>query len=574
MNCKWCFLFIALIALSCSKTKKQASYAGGKISLCLESIDVNLEPEFISDYSSQMVLSQVFEGLVVLDTKEMVVKPQLAKKIDVKNNGLTYEFTLRDDVYFHDFGDRDSDRLLTPDDVVYSIEKACVKLKNKAPSLAYSIVYQSTLEGADEFHTGKTGKISGLRIKGNKVILSLLRKDNNFLQKLSLVCCSIQSSKLNNKSEPKIGTGPFCLVPRNMDDKRIILVKNQDYYDYDKKGCALPYLDSLEFILNPKKLKQLEMFENREVDMIIGLPASRITQMLEGRLNDFNSKPPLFVLHNNAQLVTNYYFFDLTDPRFKKKKVRQAFNYAFNKTKIGTNILQNQFYELGYYGIIPPIASIFKGYDFKSIQKNAYEYNPEKAKALLAEAGYPNGAGFGNVELRFNINDVHSAIADEFAKQIKQVLNINVNIDGSSFVQLLNDQEKGNGHIFRSAWAADYPSAETFLINFYGGKVPMKRNEASIVNKSRYKNPLFDQFLDKAQNEPKITKRREYYNRAEIELMKDPPIIPLWYSGEFEIIYADIRNLNINPLDLFVFKEVYKKEWSSKEYRDYMKKIY
>jgi len=533
---------------------------------------MNLKPECLLDYSSQMVLSQVFEGLMAMDTKEMAVKPQLAKKIDVKNGGLTYEFTLRNNVYFHDFGDSDSDRLLTPNDVVYSIEKACAKLKDNTPSLAYSIAYQSTLKGADDFHEGKSKKISGLRIKGNKVVLDLLRKDNNFLQKLSLVCCSIQSSKLDDNGESKIGTGPFCLMPENMDDTRIILVKNEDYYGYDKKGCALPYLDSLEFILNSKKLQQLEMFERKEVDMIIGLPTSRITKILEGRLDDFNSKPPLFVLHNNAQLVTNYYFFDLTDPRFQEKKVRQAFNYAIDKTKIGRDILQNQFYELGKYGIIPPIESIFRGYDFNSIKKNAYQYDPEKAKMLLAEAGYANGTGFGPVELRFNINDVHSAVANEFAKQIKEVLNININIAGSTFEQLLIDQEEGNGDIFRSAWAADYPSEETFLINFYGGKVPVKRNESSIVNQSRYKNRLFDQFLEKAQHEPKITKRREYYSLAEIELMKDPPIIPLWYNGEFEIVYANIRNLNINPLDLFIFKEVYKKKWTAKEYRDYMKK--
>jgi oligopeptide transport system substrate-binding protein len=572
MNFRIYFLVIGLLIFSCSKRKKQASFAGGKLSICVESVNLTQQPESLSDYNTQMVLNQVFEGLVALDPKELRVKPQLAKKIDIKNDGLSYEFTLRDKVYFHDFGDSKSDRLLTTEDVVYSIKKACKKKKGNIPTDAYSLAYQQTLKGADEFHDGKSQDISGIRVKGNKVTLDLIRRDNNFLNKLSLVCCAIQSSKLGENSELVIGTGPFTLMPENTDDTHIRLLKNEDYYAYDKKSCALPYLDTLEFILNTKKLKQLEMFENQEIDLIIGLPTSRITKMLEGRLEDFNSTPPVFVLHNNPQLVTNYYFFDLSDPRFKDKRVRQAFNYALDKSKIGQRILQNQYYELGRFGIVPPIQSIFRGYDFKNIEKNSYFYDPERAKVLLAQAGYPNGEGFGAINLRFNISDVHSAVADEFAKQIKTVLNINVNIDGSTFEQLQIDGDKGNGDIFRSAWAADYPSEESFLINFYGKLVPINPNDLSIVNQSRYRNSIFDQYLEKAQRETKISKKREYFALAESEMMKDPPIIPLWYNGELEIVYSYVRNLNVNPLDLFIFKEVYIKEWTTVEYRDFMKK--
>jgi oligopeptide transport system substrate-binding protein len=569
---KFHLLFIFLLVLGCTKQKKQAVYSGGKISLCFESVDLTQQPESLTDYNTQIVFSQVFEGLVTLDPKELKVKPQLAKKIDIKNDGLTYEFTLRDKVYFHDFGDSKSDRLLTTDDVVYSIEKACAKNEKNNPTAAYTTAYQKTLKGADDFHEGKSDVISGVRVKGNKVILTLSRKDNNFLNKLSLVCCAVQSSKLSKNKELLIGTGPFALMPENISDNRIILIKNQDYYAFDKKGCALPYLDTLEFILNSKKLEQLEMFENQEVDIILGLPTSRITKMLEGRLKDFNSKPPVFILHNNPQLVTNYYFFDLTDPRLIDKRVRQAMNYAIDKSKIGQNILQNQFYELGRYGIIPPIHSIFRGYDFETIEKYSYQFDPKKAMDLLAQAGYPNGEGFGTINLRYNINDVHSAVADEFAKQIKSVLNINVNIDGSTFEQLQIDGDTGNGDIFRSAWAADYPSEESFLINFYGKLVPPNPKDLSIVNQARYRNALFDQYFEKAQREVKLSKKRAYFALAELELMKDPPIIPLWYNGELEIVYSYVRNLNVNPLDLFLFKEVYIKEWTHQEYRDFMKK--
>ena len=111
----------------------------------------------------------------------------------------------------------------------------------------------------------------------------------------------------------------------------MVMVKNQDYYLNDQDGNALPYLDSLVFYFQNRKLDQLEMFENHQTDLILGLPTSRITKMLEGRIKDFNSKPPLFVMYNNPLLMTNYYFFNMSDPRFDNVKVRQAFNYHITK---------------------------------------------------------------------------------------------------------------------------------------------------------------------------------------------------------------------------------------------------
>jgi ABC-type oligopeptide transport system substrate-binding subunit len=289
--------------------------------------------------------------------------------------------------------------------------------------------------------------------------------------------------------------------------------------------------------------------------------------MLEGRLADFNSKPPLLVMYNNPLLMTNYYFFNMTDPRFANVKVLQAFNYAIDKEKLGMDVLRNQYYEMGNYGIVPPVSRTFKGYDFAGVKEASYTYNPEKARQLLAEAGYPNGQGFGSVNLRFNIDDIHSAVADEFAQQIFQILNINVNIDGSTFEQKDEDASTARGDIFRSAWAADYDSPETFLSNFYGKHVPENLNEKSRINQSRYVNPLFDQLFEQAKNSKKKTEAIEYYAKAEKILMQDPPLIPLWYSGDIQIVYSNVRNLHFNALNLFIFKEVYKKEWTEEEYQ-------
>lgn len=529
----------------------------------------------VNDVYSADVLNQVMECLVSLDPKDLTVVPQIASSWKISSDGLNYEFVLRKDVMFHPhsvFGS-DEDRILTAEDVKSSIENICSKNGAGNAGTAYSFVFEQYLVGAKAFFDGKAKSISGLKINQNKVAFTLTEKDNNFLNKLANIACAINSKKIHeaNVDQDMIGTGPFKYREYKKDEiNSIILIKNEEYYLTDKKGYALPYLDSIIFVLESRKLEQLDQFENHKLDIIRGLPASRITKMLEGRLSDFNSNPPLLVLQNNPELTTNYYYFNMQDERFKKMKVRQAFNYAIDRERIGSEILRRQYSEMGYYGIVPPVSA-FRGYDFEGIKAVGYSYNPEKAKQLLAEAGYPGGAGFGSVNLRFNINDVHSAVADEFAQQISQVLGINVNIDGSTFEQLEKDAQMSKAEIFRLAWVADYPSPETFLFNFYGKVVPSNNKKPSLINKSRYRNPEFDKLFETAKKSDKLSDQMLYFAKAEKVMMQDPPIIPLWYEGDFEIVYSNVRNLYFNSLNLFNFREVYKKDWTKEEYLEFTK---
>lgn len=532
----------------------------------------------VTDYYTATFLSQIMEGLVSMDPKSLKVNPQLAQSWSMSMDGLSYTFVLREDVLFHPHPifKSENDRKLTAEDVRKTIEKACSKNEKGEAPHSYIFLFKNTLKGADEFFEGKAQSISGLRIEGRKIVFELLKKDDNFLSKMTNICASISSAKIleSGKESELIGTGPFIFSGYvNGEVKKTILLKNQDYYVTDDRGCQLPYLDSLIFLFQGRKLEQLEMFENHELDLITGLPPSRITKMLEGRIKDFNSSPPLFVMHNNPLLSTNYYFFNMTDPRFANVKVRQAFNYAIDREKLGRDVLRNQYYELGYYGIVPPISSTFRGYDFTGVKEAAYTYDPEKAKKLLAEAGYPNGQGFGSINLRYNIGDIQSAVADEIAQQIFQVLNINVNIDGSTFEQKDDDASMAKGDIFRSAWAGDYPNPETFLSNFYGKDVPEDKSQPSRLNQSRYKNDLYDQLFEQAKNSSKLSEAMIYYAKAEKILMQDPPIIPLWYSGDIQIVYSDVRNLHFNSLNMFQFKEVYKKPLTAEEYQKQLKQF-
>lgn len=572
-------LFIVLIALySCnSSTSKQFEFAGGSVKMCLENEPFTYISYEVQDVNASTILSQVMQGLVSLDVENSKIIPQIAKSWKISDDGLTYSFILRDDIYFHEhelFSSK-SDRLLTATDVVATVEKICTKTDMNEATNAYDLIFKNQLKGAEDFYSGKARSISGLTSENDKITITLENKDDNFLYKLASIQMAILPKKLIDKDllNDVIGTGPFRFSTIESEEiSRIILVKNEDYYEQDENGCALPYIDSLEFFVQNRKLEQLDMFENNKVDLILGLPTSRITKMLEGRIEDFNSTPPKLLLFKNPQLVTNYYFFNMSDPRFEDPRVRQAFNYAIDRDKIGREVLRNQYDELGYYGIVPPIQKDFRGYDFKNVKSSGYTFDPAKAKKLLAEAGYPKGEGFGSITLRFNIGDINSAVADEFAQQIFQTLGINVNIDGSTFEQLNEDATAGRGDVFRTAWAADYPNPETFLNNFYGKHIPKGETVLSTINQSKYMNPKFDQLFEQAKRADNIVDKMNLFSKAEIELLKNPPIIPLWYNGDMQIVYSYIRNLKFNSLGTLNFKKVYIKEWTAEEYQNNLNK--
>lgn len=561
--------FLILALTSCGGSdKKQFEHAGGSFKMALDNTPTTFIAREVNDVYSFELLSQVMEGLVSFNPGDLSLQPQIAEKWNVSGDGTIFTFTIRDDILFHEneVFKSDKDRKLTVEDVLFTFEKACKPNADGNPTAAYLSLLANQVKGAKQFYEGKAKTISGIKTKKNQIEITLLNPDQTYINKLANLSASIVSKKVveSNKETDVVGTGPFCFT-KPTDEKSYVLLKNQDYYMVDNKGNALPYLDSVVFYVQTRKLEQLEMFEQGKTSIISGLPTSRITEMLEGRISDFNAQPPLMLLYNNPLLTTQYYFFNMNEPRFQDVRVRKAFNYAIDRKRLADNVLRNQFYEYGIYGITPPISSVFKGYNFSEIKKYGYDYNPELAKELLADAGYPGGKGFGNVNLRLDISDLNTAVAEEIADQIYQTLGINVNIDGSNFEQRNEDGNMGKGDLFRTAWIADYSSPETFLMNFYGKLVPKDKNMASSGNQSRYVNPMFDSYFEQARAASQ-KRRLELFSRAEIELLKDPPMIPLWYANDFTLSYSRVRNLKNNPMEFLDLRRVYIKDWTKEEY--------
>ena len=567
-----CTLFFALSSCE-NATKQQFEHAGGSLVLAINNEPTTLNASEVSDLYSAMVISQVLEGLVSLNPRTLMPEPCIAESWTISEDGLTYTFKIRDYIYFHDNPITGPDRKLTSEDIKFSIEHACQKRMGKDPSNAYNSLYKTALVGARDFHEGKTENVEGVIAEENTITLKLTKRDHSFLDKLASITTAIVLKEAVEKDQESllVGTGPF-VFDRYFEDNeqlKIILLKNNNYYLQDDKGNQLPYLDSVVFIVEGKSLRQLELFENGVIHLIDGLPPSRITSMLEASMDDFNATPPRLLLRRKPLLATQYYHFNLMNEVFEDVRVRQAINYAVDKDDIVRNIINNQAYSIGDGGVVPPAA--FSGYNSKAVKEHGYTFNPEKARKLLADAGYPNGEGFPSITLKFNIGSTHSAVADRFAKQMKENLSINVNIDGVTFEDRIKDQMYGNGDLFRMTWFADYYSPETFLLNAYGGTVPGSPEEPSVVNNARYVNPAFDELFEKAQESNDIKERYRLFAEAEKIMMQDAPFIILWYEETIKIARSEVRNLFLNEMNLYSFRDVYFKEWTKEEYESLIK---
>jgi len=262
-------------------------------------------------------------------------------------------------------------------------------------------------------------------------------------------------------------------------------------------------------------------------------------------------------LERSADMSTQFYEFNLNNAVFKGdgngKKVRQAISYAIDRDKIIEKVLSGEAYGPGIYGITPPL---FKGYNNSTIK--GYSFDPEKAKALLAEAGYPDGDDFPTIKLELNSGGFrNTSVAFEVQKQLSAVLNINVELEIVPMSKLLEDRRNAKGDMFRRAWIADYPSPENFLLLLYGKNVPADLSEPSFLNSTRYINAEFDALYESGITADSLDEKYDNFVKAEQIAMNDAPVLVLWYDEEYRLLQSNIHNFHINAMHYRDFSEVY-----------------
>ena len=527
----------------------------------------NLFPHNITDAYSYRVASQIYEGLFKFDPETLEVTKGLVEDYQVDESGTIYTFRLKEGVFFHDnpcFAGGQS-REMKAKDVKYCFTKLCTKNINNQN---FSI-FKGILKGADKYYAASTGNkvpdfpVEGIRVKDEYTIeLELVEPNSLLTVNLARPACFIYPEEAEKKYGidmriHAVGTGPFSLnVDDVEEDISIILKKNSNYHIKDEFGNQLPYLDaiSIQFI----KDKKTELFEFRKgnLDMIYRLPTEYIIEILEETMPGANGEYSQFQLQRSPEMMTQFLTLNNQKGVFKDKNARKAFNFAIDRTKILDFVLNGEGYAPGNHGITPPV---FSNYNIESVK--GYSLNIDSARYYLNKAGYREGRGFPKLKFLLNAEgERNTNVAVEIQKQLKDHINVDVELQILPFAQLLEKSYSGDYNILRAAWVADFPSPENFLWVFSSKDVPNSLNEASYPNVARYINQNFDKYYEDALKAKSIPEANEYFKKAEIQLMEDAPVIILWYDEGYRLIQSFVKNFPNNPMQYRDIGKVYFEE--------------
>lgn len=515
----------------------------------------SIYPISITNQVEALIVGQIHESLVRLDSKTLEPIPGLAEKWEISQDGRIITFHLIKGAHFQDdkcYKDGKGAEI-TSKDIKFSLELLATKTDD---NYQFNTILKDRLVGVNDFFDKKSPTISGIKIIDDYTFsLELVNPSLSFMKLLANPSAAIMSEtaiKAYGKNI-KTGAGPFIYDTSSSADK-IVLVKNPNYFLKDSAGCGLPYLDSVVVNLMPSIEDGLSMFENEKIDLINTLPSLRVKDVVEKNIKEFISHPPKSLLQREPEMLSQFYVFNTKQKPFDNANVRQAINYAIDREKLVDNVLQGQAIGAAIHGITP---NTFIGYDIKKI--NGYSLNIEKAKRLLSEAGYPDGKGFPEVRILVNSgNSRNSSVAVELQKQLKANLNINVNFESLPNVQKYELQMHGKSDIYRDAWVADFSSPESFLSLFVGDGVPADTSAPSFPNTSRYQNATYDLYFKKGRDSNIKDSSYAYFMQAEQVLMNDAVIIPLWYEGSYRLLTNKVKGLNLNAMRYYDLTKTYK----------------
>ncbi|MGZ3930578.1 MAG: ABC transporter substrate-binding protein [Bacteroidia bacterium] len=547
-----------------SSEVKGGVYMGGVARLNeVESIK-SLFPIAINDVVSYHLGAQVYEGLVKYSQTDLSLLPGIAYKWEISADQLEYTFHLRKGVKFHDdacFADGKG-RELTANDFKFCLDKLC----SADPSNnQFDYTFKDIVVGANEAYAdSKSGKKTG--VTGVKVIndstlsIRLTHIAPSFMNLLAMPGCYVYPQEALTKYGADmrikaVGTGPFVL-DQVKEGEVIIMKKNPHYWGVDENGNKLPYLDGLKWSFIREKKSEVLEFKRGNLDMIYRIPVEMFHELM-GDLEHAKDRKSDFIIINSTALNTNYFGFNCQSNLFSKKDVRLAFNYAIDRQKIADFTIQGEG-SAADYGFVPYNTAFEKaGYNYKALK--GYSYDPDKAKELLKQAGYPGGKGFPKITLEINPSggDRNILVATVVQKMLKENLNVDMDINIVPLGEHIENVQSAKTDFFRFAWVADYPDPETFLTMFYGQHVPKSLSEKAYMNFGRYVNPHFDSAFSAAKLIQDKAQRFAALAAAEQIMLDDAPTMPIFYDENFRLEQLNVRNLPENPMNYMDFCNTY-----------------
>lgn len=521
------------------KTTDTAATEGGiDLTACVASEPDTIDPSLNSSVDGGIYIQHTFEGLMRYEPVEVdgafndseVVFGQ-AESVDVSEDGLVYTFHLRDDIYWSD------GQPVTANDFVYSWRR----LVNPATAADYGTLL-NFIENAESIVKGETPvEELGVEATDDKtLVVTLANACAYFLDLTSFPCLMPLREDVveGNDSwtfDNYVCNGPFVISEWNHDSS-IVMVPNEKYYEKDKIGP-----NSITWKLMDDANAMLADFRSGSLDMINDVPVDETAALM--------SDGTLKIL---PYIGTYAAVFNIEAAPFDDPLVRQAFNLAIDRNYICETVVQTGVMPATAWvpsGILDSTGKDFReaGGDYYSVSADDYAANCEKARELLAEAGYPNGEGFPVVEYAYNTNDAHQKIYEALQNMWSKELGVTVTGVNSDWNVFLTSREEGDFQVARHGWIADYNDASNFLDMYTSLNIGGN-------NYSRYNNPEFDQAVSDAVYESDLAKRDELLHKAEDMMMEDMILAPIYFYVDKACLNDRVDGAYHTSMGYFFFK--------------------
>ena len=526
------FLYLIFILVGITSCFNDSSFNKDKIFRYNEHSNISsLDPAFSSTLRNIWPVNQLFNGLVQLDDS-LNIKPDLSKNWEISEDGKTYAFKIKKNIFFHKsivFG-KDSTRNVNAFDFEYSFKR----LQN--PKLASPGSW--VLNNVDNFKA----------LNDSVFLIKLKNPFSAFLGILSMKYCSVVPKEAVEYFKSKfgknpIGTGPFKFK-RWEENIKLVLRKNNLFFEKDSKGNRLPYLEAISITFLPDKKSEFMEFAQNKIDFINSIDSSFKDQLLNINGDLKKEYRNSINLLTGPYLNTEYIGFFLGDKKsvLQNKKLRLAINYGIDRKKMMKYLRNN----IGY-----PANNGFIPLGLQKKLTKGFQYDLKKSLQLINE--YKTETKQKSIEIILSSDANYLDIVEFIQRELLKIgVNVKINILPPSSLR----QAKSNGKLemFRASWIADYPDSQNYLSLFYS-----KNLAPNGPNYTHFKNDYYDLLFLKMIKERSKKVRDKLYSKLDSLIIDEAPIIPLYYDKIMRFSQKNIIGLETNPINQLNLKRVYKK---------------
>jgi oligopeptide transport system substrate-binding protein len=488
-----------------------------------------LDPHVVTGVPESHIVRALFEGLAVKNPKTLEPEPGVAERWDISEDGTVYTFYINPEAKWS------NGEPMTASDYVWSWNRA---LHPDTGSLyAYMLYPIVNSEAYSKREITDFTKVGVKALDDHTLQVTLNAPTPYFLQLMDHYSTFavhpetlLKHGKMTDRFTPwtRVGNivsnGPFTLEEWSL-NRRIIIKKNEHYWDRDNVALNGVYFYPTENVISEER-----MFRAEQLHYTAVVPLDKIP--------DYRERPDSPYVQA-AYLGTYYYLVNTDRPPVDNVLVRRALSYALDRDTLTRTVLQET--AIPAYSITPPDTL---GYN----PPRLFDYDPAKARELLAEAGYPNGEGWPGLEIIYNTQEAHRKIAVAVQQMWKRELNIDVTISNQEWKVYLNSVSQREFQVARRGWIGDYVDANNFLDLFItdGGN-----------NNTGYASDEFDDII--LNLAPKAKTRDERYGlfyKAETMMMNEMPIIPIYTYTSKHLIHPSVEGIYPNLMDSLNLKYV------------------